>query len=639
MARRPPLLGAYLDFTREQSRIFSDKYNAFVMTATETQSKCESIQSVSVNLAGKVCFGAMAKDEVDGDDDELKTPLVHAHDGILDHIVEFYAKFNNKGPTFSDIDNSSRSWGMHEIETFCRDFSLVPKLISREELRNLFMFMIQELMTKERERGSSNKKVSRLSIDLLREFLARMAVFIYGKPGIVALLAQSGVDIVDGNNPADRVKNLIHYLKLRESESVKRLIRTVGRTTQGKHNYVSAGEIRDVATQNHKEDLRYRDMLKESVGGSSKSSQFAQPKLRSLAPRSLADERGVSNLGARASSEPALGSAGSRLPPEISEMITRPTPIVSPPPLVSTHLSGTGETSGSPGSLTGLPNSTSPLAGGSSSRPSSPVFADAATSAFSSTSPGSPISSSLSASQLQHSRESDFELEASQELYTPDLAALLLPFTRDSYNDSTELKSRVVHSHGAFLDLGRLEPYSLATVKLHITNTSNDDLRFDITAHEFATETNVRTHPSQLIPGLARKAFISFRAGASPCCHVGRIAIKFSNDRNLPSIANSLEVPVFYFVGLGGLDDKSREHSPLTLATLQGQMRHRLGVQPQNMGKQFGRRMAGGSRDLKFSGGLDDSQWSATSYTSSWDSSSLSPTRSYNPNSSFMSWS
>ena len=558
---RPALLGEYLDFTKEQSAIFSVKYNAFLLASKATQAYCESTTIISVQVSGKVC---PVSEQVDGTlqdcaeavgDDQPKPKPVIAHDGLLDFILDFYARFNSKGgASLAGIDSLSyESWGMTELETFCLDFSLVPNIVSRDELHSLFQYMFLERKLS----GRGILKV--LKIDELREFLVRLAIFVWGKPGIVALLARTGVDIVDGNGPPDRVRNLIHYLRLCDANWVKKHIRTEG----GKNS----------KTDSRHKTLTATPSSSPSLATSPTQRPTNQQRQQQQHKHNMQHKRPASSVTSHA-----------RLPPDIASLIA----------------------AGPPTSLAVIPKPSPDTEG--SSRPPSP------SSSLPPLSPSSPKLAPLAASQESQEQvdeaEAAYELTASQELYTPDLLSLLKPFCRDAYNDETETHTRIVHSQGAFLDLGRLERGAQVTIKLHITNTSDDVLRFDISARNFDTDTDVRTLPSQLIPGLARTAIVTFKAGTVPCCHVGYIDVKWANDRNA-STADSVELPVFYFVGLRSLDDKARDHSTLTVATLQGQVRQRLGFLPptESLGKRFGLRRNQQSQTMR---GLSSSTLGST---------------------------
>ena len=593
---RPALLGEYLDITKEQSAISSVMYNAFILSSKATQAKCECTTSISVQVSGKVCplsdqvEGSLQGDTVDSgeaDGNDLPKPLTK-HEGLLDHILDFYARFSSKGATsFAGIDSSYESWGMTELETFCRDFSLVPNIVSRDELRSLFQYMFLDRKLS----GRGILKV--LKIDELREFLVRLAIFIWGKPGIVELLARAGVDIVDGNGPADRVLNLIHYLRFSDANWVKKHIRTEGRKTQGKHNYISklGQEAKVVAYENTQTDLRHKTLTASPSSSSSSPSSPSHAtspssKRTQLPTNQQQQQQLLRHKHSMQHKQAASSGARARLPPDIADLIA----------------------AGPPASLAVIPEPSPDTEG--SSRPPSP------SSSLPPLTPSSPqLAPSAAALEFQEQvdeAEAAYELTASQELYTPDLLSLLTPFCRDAYNDETETHTRIVHSQGAFLDLGRLERGAQVTIKLHITNTSDDVLRFDISARNFDTDTEVRTLPSQLIPGLARTAIVTFKAGNVPCCHVGYIDVKWANDRNATT-ADSVELPIFYFVGLRSLDDKARDHSTLTVATLQGQVRQRLGLRPptESLGKRFGLRRKQQSQ-TKPSGGLSSTTLGST---------------------------
>lgn len=594
---RPHLIGEYIDCTLAQSRSFSEKYDAFVLSSRMTQLKIEQTAVLSAIVEGKIHKPQMISKSSQVVSIEIQP--------TLSFVLDFYAKFSLKGAsTFAGIDNSYESWGITEVELFCRDFSLIPKLISRDEVRRIWHYMSVERKT----RGSGSLK--HIKEDGLRELLARIAIFVYGKPGIISLLSSVGIDVMDIGNPIFRIKNLIHYLKLADYDSIKSKIRTVGRNTQGKLNMTSQQERRTIYSENKIIDTEFRKTVNSAA---SPEKGAISPSRSTGALHSLCRTKEGDKDGKKRSQ-----SMNKNLPAEINELFISQ----SQPQLILNDAIAAPARPSSPVGL--VPSEVRPLPTkedadkARTSLPSTDSKADSSQTGsvdvgMNGGDVGSGIVESYGVVEAgSRIRDREFELQASMELYTPDLANLFMPYCKDLYNDTGENRTQAVVSHGPFLDIGRVPPKATCVINVHVTNTSQDELRFDITARDFDVEnTKVRTIPTKLIPGFSRVASVSFQVGDCPRCSIGYVDIKYVSERNA-LVSDTISIPIYYFIGLAPLDDKDRNHVPLTIATLSSSMRSRLGVQ--EVRRKFGYRTADLGR--KRGSGLSMSELAGNSLSS-----------------------
>ena len=601
---RPFWIGAYIDATREQSQSFSDKYNGFVLACKVGQQACEMNRHVSLSVEGRITRapdpGKAQGGKAHRDGERLVEAAGLARPS-LDYLLDFYAKqkaesMRHKRSAGTVSEDSADGWTLGEVQLFARDFDLLPKLVSLEEIKALWVMVV--------------KRGARGRIAELREWLARLALFIWSKPGIVALLAQSGYSSLECS-AEDKCQHLIHYLRLGDLDRVRGTAkRALEDKLAYKHEVTSSSRlvvpgalpVRQPALVHwdsqgrrlHSCQLAHHSKYHEAGGEASPATRpTRQPSYPHLTPHLLA-----------LTSSPAASSGGA------AHGRTSP-------------LAGSSSRPSSPQSLSGSLSST--LQAGAAN---SPTNVDASSGVGPSAAPAASLPPEVdgpcaeeTASPGRHPSSHAFELEACMAHYSPALPRLFARFCcdRNSREDGFEAEGggakggdgQVVRSAGAFLDLGRLEPNAHCAVVVTLCNTSNDDIRLDITARDFEAHTEVKTLPSALIPGLSRTCTVTFRVPALPRSVVGYVDVGFRSERDC-TVTTLLSVPCYYYVSNGGagLGEGGKDPPPLHVASLTSRLRTRLGV-VESPARVFGQRRPR-------AGGLDSSLalTAASSYAS-----------------------
>jgi hypothetical protein len=172
-------------------------------------------------------------------------------------IFFFYTKVQStftkvgKSASYEEVENARVSLSFYELLLLCRDFRIIPKIITKEELYYLWKVMNVQ-------KGKIGAKVSRLvSFSDFKDFMARIAILAFNKPGIRRMILS---DNTTGSammpTAAALVGMLAKYLHLEDLEWVRQRVRTVGKTTVSMINSRSAGEKNLLTKNNLREDLK-----------------------------------------------------------------------------------------------------------------------------------------------------------------------------------------------------------------------------------------------------------------------------------------------------------------------------------------------------------------------------------------------
>lgn len=172
----------------------------------------------------------------------------------LCYIFHFYAKIQSprqklaaKNPSYDAVQEASESLSFFELLVFCRDFRIIPKFLTKEEL--IFICKLINL-----QKAKLGQRVTRLiSLENFKDILARIALLAFNKPGMKRLII-----ISNGVMPSihDQIFSLAIYLHLDDETWVKNRIRTTGRETVGRLNFRSVGEKNTEKVAELREDLK-----------------------------------------------------------------------------------------------------------------------------------------------------------------------------------------------------------------------------------------------------------------------------------------------------------------------------------------------------------------------------------------------
>lgn len=234
----PDILRKVLDLTSDIELSEDSVYNQFLLEAEKVAHRKET-GCLDVTLSSRLTDAATQRDGANSS---------------LVMIFSFYAKLQNPttqmqkgGLTYDEIKTSNETLSFYETLLLLRDFDVLPKLITKDEL--LFLWKVGNI-----QNISAGKPVLRmLTFRDFLDLLAKIAVFAYSKPGLRQLAVSLNGEPLTA---LEQVQSLAAYLHLDDVERVRHVVRTVSVETAGLLHNRSEGEKNHRTIQYLKDDLR-----------------------------------------------------------------------------------------------------------------------------------------------------------------------------------------------------------------------------------------------------------------------------------------------------------------------------------------------------------------------------------------------
>lgn len=520
---RPTFLGELLDAQNNHYATFDDKYFMFLQYAIDAIELANESPMV-VNVALKV--GDVGQEHGSGNE-----AVTHVASGKVPSnnnfrkLFFFYSSFGEvvEGSSFEKIGNETQTWSHTELETFLRDFGVLPRLLSRDEMGEVWNDASDARVRR------LEKPMSQLDLEDGKEMMARIALFVYLRPGMKRLiLATTGIF----PGPAEMVKCLLHYMGLDDSEFVNDHIKIgKGRQTQGKLNYVSIHEAKTIGREHYEEDLSYRRMA-----GSTVKKAALQSKMKKRAASKAAQELTIAQQRVQerqGTSQNTRHRPEKHIPDSIKVMLAK-----TPPPIDKERSRpGTRE--------------------GAGSRPGTRDGEDTM---------GETTTGTQAERDLQLLQMSPRVIEETYLDYWQDELGKVL----DRYCQEPTLMREDPHlelSGGAFVDAGHVDSSTPLTIFVHVKNRSAHEMQVDLMARNFEDEndTRITTKSGLLAPGISRQMQVNLRAGRQTGSTVGIMELDLHN--KLHAYHETVIVPVFFYVGDHALMGKAM-HKPVTAETI-----------------------------------------------------------------------
>lgn len=508
---RPKFLGEYLDAQNTHFSVFNDRYFGFLQAAVEAVEQ-EKNSPISVDVRLKI-----GKEEEKTSDLGVHHLTGHKDDDSNNNFAKlfyFYSSFGEvvSGSSFEKIGEEKRTWSHSELEVFLRDLRVIPKLLSKEEMRDVWEdasnYRIQRY----------EKPLSQLDLEEGKEMMTRIALFIYMRPGMkkMILATQGSFPL-----PAEMVNCLIHYMRIDDVDFVSNHIRFgKGRQTQGKLNYVSKSEEKVINKEHLSDDLLYKGYKHEAI------------------KTKLKDKRGHNSHTLfsplrRPQLKPKFTQLDDHIPDSIRVMLAAPQPKVE-----KSSRPNTSEGAAATRSTTSDPAVTEQDALGAYALPlnAEPV------------SPKAPV-------------------EQYYEFWNPVLQKVWDKYCQEplSAHNDPNLES----SRAPFIDGGHVEMGTPLTVFINVKNRSAHELDVDVYLRNFEddNEPKVITRAGLLAPGITRQLQVNLRSDYSVKSVVGIIEVSLRNI--LQNFDELLDVPIFFYTGPYVLLGGDRVPMPVTAETVQ----------------------------------------------------------------------
>jgi len=460
------------------------------------------------------------------------------YNSSLKNIFLFYSRLQQLD--IGDFDEKAvqnETISKMELTAFCRDFKVIPKLLSVKDINFIWQGMEAEWYV-----INKSHTFNSLGYHEFLDCLVRLSIYAYSKPGLQRLILNiNGFKL----SPQEKVEYFAKYIHLDDQHWVERHIDTVGRQTQ-RNLYNRSGEANEAIRQNLLDDNEANrwaaiDKKQQGVGSSILGNQS------SVLPRF--------DLSIHEEDEPVkeATSVGSKLLPKVLFQVLYPNDVLDEETVRSTNNS-LKKALISRGSI--FMKSMNTLNSIRATNDGGKIGHHGQANVKSNLNTGTEqITENYSPVKEPEKRQRGFKEQGELKInpdtiiderlkdYESSLAHL---FTRYGYFKPTSKRSDTVYSEGPFLDMGYLPVGTQCVARFQITNTCGNDLKIDVMAKGFhANNTRVTTLPGTLVPGLCRAVSVSFTAEPGPDKdHLALVEVICANISK--GLINKIICPVFY---------------------------------------------------------------------------------------------
>ena len=528
---RPKLLGQFLDGMTE-SLVQSDaQYKHFVALCETALADAKSCDTMDVKCTLKYEIPA-----------EYQASSTSTSNNSMVLTFMFYAAMQQAGSaSFQATEIANETLSYYELDKFCRDFDIVPKLLTKSEVKAIWQDYIA--MQAQLEGGAP---LQALKFSQFQDMFVRLSLYAYNKAGMKKMiLAVTGFF----PTPENIIESMCQHCYFHDFSKCQDHIRSVGRETQGALNFRSKDDTNNRARAEIRIDLRAKFLARQSAKENKEKDKAEAEKERKrklLAGDQLDDEK---NAGKKDFVQYGLWSSlnGKKYEKtkslfEITNRKVKAHKSLLPNDILSM--------------LDGKHDDAASLQGGSKVESSSAsVEGSVAPDDVVDLSPEEPMTYDK-ATAIAKKKGTRIELIADQ--YDRDLVQILSKYSR---TDPAPDKVGSVESGSVFLDAGYLPPGTTCSLVIQITNLTLDILQLDVTSEDVGDEnTRVIISPQPLISGMVRKAVVKFTVGNDLLSRVCFCNIHAFSKTGLNC---DLKLPIFYRA-----DATCSPHSLLTIKSL-----------------------------------------------------------------------
>jgi hypothetical protein len=583
----PPNLARVLEFARTQRQNAYDIYNEFLLSARQANTTC-NLMKLPIEASYKL-VGSVAPE---------KLPDADGRNDTLIHIFDFYARIKQHiaNKTFSEQQISFSTLTFSKVEVFCRDFQIIPKLLTREDVKILWEEIANEYMLK----GLGT--FTTLDFINFKDLIIRMALWSYYKPGLKKLIL-----ITDGflPKPKEIVSCFSTFLHLYDDDYIANFLRTIGRKTQADYNYRSKDETNLRTKMEVRADTTARTMKqvtkkapksatpgtattrKGATGGGGGDNHSVSSSSHHYSVNEYGDKVKIKTVIKPANPNDVISNSKSNtikhnknlhnatsnkkhLPPLPTTMIDRFENLknngfrvtgiqafneleladgLTPTNMIGMEGTARAETGGQ----FDQGNNNSQIQFKRSNTASRPNTSNNFFPSGDDDDDDEDDESSWGLSRMSQqggnaNGHSDNSIEALKEMfkqhYEPSLVHELLIYC---YVPPRTVVIDWIPTFGPLVDLGLLEPYMKVTINYRLVNNTGDDIVLDTTTKDIGCDdTDMKTFAKPLVPGLSRLITVTFSIPPTKITKLGFIEIFVLNVRS--RMRAVITCPVFYYV-------------------------------------------------------------------------------------------
>lgn len=468
---------------------------------------------------------------------EVEVNREKVYNSSLKLIFLFYARLQQTDTgDFDEKAVSNETISKMELTAFCRDFKLIPKLLSVKDINFIWQGMEAEWYV-----INKSQTFNSLGYDEFMDCLVRLAVFAYSKPGLQRLILNiNGFKL----SPQEKVEYFAKYLHLDDQNWVKHHIDTVGKQTQRNLYGRSEGENNQAIRQNLIDDHKAERL---AIVFDKKDGSTVLGNNSSVLPRfdlSIHDDDGPVKEAT---------SFGSKLLPKALFQVLYPNDVLDDETVRSTNNS-LKQALLRRGSV--FMNSMNTLNSIRATNDGGKIGYHGHASVKATHATGfDQLNERLSPTKNEPEKRQrgykEVDMKINPAVLTDERladydASLSHIFARFGFFKPSSKTSDTVYSEGPFLDMGYLPIGTQCVARFQITNACANDLKIDVMAKGFhAKNTRVTTLPGALVPGLCRAVSVSFTVEPGPDKdHLALVEVICANI--CTRIINKITCPVFY---------------------------------------------------------------------------------------------
>ena len=507
---RPKLLGQLLDGVSSSLVHSDDKFKLFVSASEETAGAVKACEVMDVKCTLKYTQPAATAE---------KEALDTASSSMV-YTFMFYAAMQQGGSSsFQATEIANETLSYYELDKFCRDFDIVPKLLTKMETKAIWMDFIA--MHVQRKGGTP---LQALNFPQFQDYFVRMALFAYNKVGMKRMILS-----VTGFFPSaeEIIEAMSHHCKFDDFNACQRHIRHVGRETQGAINFRSVGDSNERTRAEIRIDLRAKFLARAArkEAAAKEKVELETEKRRKLRAGEEVEEEVEET---RDLVQYGLWSSLSGKKYEKAKGMFQ-----------FTQRKGKAGKSRLPSDILNLLNGKNADGNfiGSAARGSSVDEAEPVSSVL--REPAEELMTYDKSTALAKKKGTRIELISEQ--YSSELVKVLTKYSR---TDPAPEAMGVIESGAPFMDCGYLYPNTVCSLIISITNLSLDILHLNVGSESLGDEnTHILTSPKPLVSGMVRKVVVKFCVGDDLSSRIGACMI---NAVSSTGLNHNLQVPVFY---------------------------------------------------------------------------------------------
>jgi hypothetical protein len=490
---RPRLLAAILDITKETEDIDKEMFTRFLEIANKTQQiASESRISINGSLQYSISSKILEENELTKDEEFS----AGTNSSLLD-IFQYYAALEPpnalQAKTFSDVLETNDTMELVEFHTFLRDFQVVPRLLSKKDVREVWNSICADYV------ASGHGTFKKMDFEVFRDSIVRLAVCAFCKTGLRNLMMKVHGFTLNARHALDY---FCKYLHLDDAAWVRRHIRIVGKESQGARNYRSLGEVDEQAVAHLAEEREVsRLMHRGKLSAEVKHKKKRKTVLKKASTKTFPAESSIYTSPSRSLLPEGLKQ---QLYPEFYGHVM--------------HALSTG--------------------GGEEAEDAEPVEVQPSMSLDGSLMEDSLLTTDLSAA--------DNCSRIIKIYYDMNLRLVL---SRYCVAQEHQITTRYLYSEGGFMDMGIVPAGAKCCVRFFVTNKSRDGLYFDVMARDLQCEdVCVKTQAAVLVPGLQRIVDVSFTISRGHKSVIGFVDLVYMGTGS--TMQTIISCPVYYRVGV-----------------------------------------------------------------------------------------